>query len=145
MGSSIRLAASFAVAQLLPVLALPRPQAGVNSAQNVNIPPVDPAPVPGASGALRGPTSLLGFNPSIPEATKGSTNDVGPFEVPEGSTEDEDLGLYLDMTNVQNPQPIRGANGKLPTDPGPRKLVLNSDISKGADVSRKLQLRCHQQ
>ena len=40
--------------------------------------------------------------------------------VPE-QQEDADLGLYLDLNEVQNPQPIRGFNGG--TDPGPRKDV----------------------
>ena len=31
----------------------------------------------------------------------------------------QDLGLFLDLNEVQSPQPIRGSNGG--TDPGPRK------------------------
>ena len=120
MRSAIRLVVAFATTGLIvPSNALPAPQVGIG------IPTVDPAGPPGASGSLRGPTSLLGFNPAVPEPTTGST-EISPddFQLPPGSTENEDLGLFLDMSTVKNPQPIRGGNGKDPTDPGPRKLAL---------------------
>ncbi|KAI9693389.1 MAG: hypothetical protein M1820_009318 [Bogoriella megaspora] len=133
MRSSTQYAAFFAATRLLsPSNALPAPQAGINSPDNIDIPTADPVGPPGATGSLRGPTSLLGFNPSIPEATSGTT-DISPddFQLPPGSLEDPDTGLYLDMSTVENPQPIRGGNGKVPTDPGPRNYAydrINSDL-----------------
>ncbi|KAF2468460.1 Bicupin, oxalate decarboxylase/oxidase [Lindgomyces ingoldianus] len=85
----------------------------------------------GVSGSLRGPASLLGNNPSIPVPTEPTTV-VPPdeFELAPGQTEDEQLGLYLDLSKVKNPQPIRGGSTG-PTDPGPRTEAydrLNSDL-----------------
>ena len=127
MRSNIRFATVVAAAGLvLPLTALPAPQAGIDSPENIGIPTADPVGPPGASGSLRGPTSLLGFHP-VPEPTAGST-EIPPedFELPPGSTVDADTGLFLDMSKVKNPQPIRGGSGKDPTDPGPRKLAVDS-------------------
>ncbi|KAF2238160.1 oxalate decarboxylase, secreted [Viridothelium virens] len=133
MRSSIRFTAIFVATKLIaPLSALPAPQAGIDSPANIDIPTADPVGPPGATGSLRGPSSLLGFNPAIPEATSGTT-DISPddFQLPPGSTEDSDLGIFLDMSTVKNPQPIRGGNGKIPTDPGPRNYnydKINSDL-----------------
>lgn len=127
-------AAVFVATRLFsPLWALPTPQAGIDSPDNIGIPTADPVGPPGATGSLRGPTSLLGFNPAIPEATTGST-DIPPddFQLPPGSTADKDLGFFLDMSNVKNPQPIRGGNGKVPTDPGPRKSATESWFALGS-------------
>ncbi|KAF2091698.1 Bicupin, oxalate decarboxylase/oxidase [Saccharata proteae CBS 121410] len=91
---------------------------------------VDPPGPPGATGSLRGPESLVGYNPAFPvseESTEISPND---FELAPGQSEDADLGLYLDLSTVENPQPIRGGTQD-PTDPGPRTEAydrLNSDM-----------------
>ncbi|KAF2193745.1 Bicupin, oxalate decarboxylase/oxidase [Zopfia rhizophila CBS 207.26] len=107
-----------------PAWALPAPQSGASGV-------VDPPGPSGASGSLRGPESLLGNNPSIPIPTEPSTV-IPPdqFELAPGQTEDEQLGLYINLTEVKNPQPIRGGSTG-PTDPGPRTEAydrLNSDL-----------------
>jgi len=87
---------------------------------------------PGSSGSLRAKQDLLGYNPANPVATQDSTV-IPPdeFQLAPGQTEDADLGLYLDLSTVKNPQPIRGYSDKKPTDPGPRNTPIdrqNSDI-----------------
>ncbi|KAF2203609.1 Bicupin, oxalate decarboxylase/oxidase [Delitschia confertaspora ATCC 74209] len=107
---------------LAPAWAFPAlPQASV----------ITPSGPPGSSGSLRGPQSLLGNNPSIAVPTEPSTV-IPPedFELAPGQTEDTDLGVYIDLSKVKNPQPIRG-DPTSPTDPGPRTQAydrLNSDL-----------------
>lgn len=98
---------------IAPVLALPAPQVEPSKV-------IDPPGPPGASGQLRGPDSLLGFDSSNPVPTEPSTV-IPPdeFELAPGQSEDAELGLYIDLTEVKNPQPIRGGTNA-PTDPGPR-------------------------
>lgn len=85
----------------------------------------------GASGSLRGPKSLVGYNPSFPVNTElPGQIPVGQYQLAEGQSEDPDLGLYLDLSEVENPQPIRGGTDA-PTDPGPRNKeieIQNSDL-----------------
>lgn len=86
---------------------------------------------PGASGSLRGSDAQLGYNPANPAPTSDSTV-IPPdqYELAPGQTEDADLGLYIDLSTVKNPQPIRGSTDA-PTDPGPRNVPIdreNSDI-----------------
>jgi len=94
--------------------------------------PTNTAPgPPGASGQQRGPLSLGGYSPSNSFDTSDDT--VIPssqYQVVPEQTKDEDLGLYLDLSTVENPQPIRGQQNS-PTDPGPRNTELdrqNSDL-----------------
>lgn len=77
---------------------------------------VAPGP-PGASGSLYGSQSLEGpdGNPVDP----ADSAEVNDYQLVPGQTEDQDLGLYLDLESVPNPQPIRGTGGG--TDGGPRK------------------------
>jgi hypothetical protein len=81
---------------------------------------LNPPGPPGASGSLRGTESLLGFDSSnsVPK-TPSTVIPPSDFELAPGQSEDADLGLYLDLTNVKNPQSIRGGTTG-PTDPGPR-------------------------
>ncbi|SMR51918.1 unnamed protein product [Zymoseptoria tritici ST99CH_3D1] len=79
----------------------------------------------GASGSLRGPTSLIGYN------ANNSVNTQLPAIIPADEVKlvtnqeaDADLGLYLDLTEVDVPQPIRGGDSKQPTDPGPRNIEV---------------------
>jgi hypothetical protein len=104
---------------LAPVWALPAPQASGAST-------VEPDGPPGALGFLRGPASLLGHNPSIPIPTEPSTV-IPPseFELAPGQSEDAELGLFIDLSKVKNPQPIRGGTVG-PTDPGPRYVSFSS-------------------
>lgn len=71
----------------------------------------------GDNPPLRGSQDLLGYSPDnkIPD----TSTEVQYTLVP-GQKEDEDLGVYLDFSKTENPQPIRGSLGG--SDPGPRKL-----------------------
>ncbi|KAK8255713.1 RmlC-like cupin domain-containing protein [Phyllosticta capitalensis] len=85
---------------------------------------------PGASGDPRGPESLLGYNPSNPLSLETTVIPPSDFELAPGQSEEPDIGLYLDLSTVRNPQPIRGGTDA-PTDPGPRTEAydrLNSDL-----------------
>ncbi|PSN73712.1 Bicupin, oxalate decarboxylase/oxidase [Corynespora cassiicola Philippines] len=97
--------------------------------QSAPTPLPDPAGPPDASGSLRGTQELLGYEGPQPKPPTVIPSDQ--FELAPGQTEDENLGLYLDLTKVKNPQPIRGGDGTGPTDPGPRTEAydrLNSDL-----------------
>lgn len=86
----------------------------------------------GSKGSLRGSEALLGYNPKNPVAVDESTEvPSSDFELAPGQTADDNVGLYLDLSKVENPQPIRGGNGQQPTDPGPRNTPIdreNSDL-----------------
>lgn len=121
---------------LTQVLAAPRPapsvfhrrqEGGSESPPDfaiLNPPTALPSGPSGASGSIRGPTSLAGYNPAFPVDT--SLPAVVPqsqYQLAPGQSEDADLGLYLDLDSVENPQPIRGGT-KAPTDPGPRNEAI---------------------
>ncbi|KAI4908179.1 hypothetical protein J4E90_008803 [Alternaria incomplexa] len=126
----------YSLAGLANGLPAPAPQAsGVSGGSSVPG-PVDPSQVlnmplpPSASGSLRGSDDLQGYNPSNPVDMTSTVIPPEDFELAPGQSEDEDLGLYIDLANVKNPQPIRGGNTG-PTEPGPRTPAydrLNSDI-----------------
>lgn len=70
---------------------------------------------PGAVSSLSGSQDLLG-----PDGNPVDVADIGTvsdYELVPGQTEDADQGLYLDLSAIENPQPIRGSRGG--TDPGP--------------------------
>ncbi|KAF2702667.1 Bicupin, oxalate decarboxylase/oxidase [Pleomassaria siparia CBS 279.74] len=86
----------------------------------------------GSSGSLRGSESLLGYDTSndIPMTTPSTVIPPSDFELAPNQDADDKLGLYIDLSNVKNPQPIQGSTTG-PTDPGPRTQAydrLNSDI-----------------
>lgn len=85
--------------------------------------PVDPSAVvsdqTGVSGSLRGSEALIGFAASNPISTESTVIPPDGFELGTGQSANPDEGLYIDLTNVKNPQPIRGGTTG-PTDPGPR-------------------------
>jgi hypothetical protein len=89
---------------------------------------VDPPGPPGASGNLRGSEALIGYDPSNNVPKEPSTV-IPPddFEIAPGQSEDPELGLFIDLEDVKNPQPIQGGTTK-PTDPGPRlvSFILKS-------------------
>jgi hypothetical protein len=103
-------------------LPAPAPQAAVKPPIGT---PADPSavlnmPLPSeAAGSLRGSEALLGYNPSNPVDMKSTVIPPEDFELAPGQSEDAKLGLYIDLTNVENPQPIRGGT-TAPTEPGPR-------------------------
>jgi hypothetical protein len=74
--------------------------------------PVGPAQ---AMGKLLGGRSLLGVGDY--SATPGTT---ATGSLVAGQTASASLGLYLDFTQAQAPQPFRGEDGG--TDPGPRRI-----------------------
>lgn len=85
-----------------------------------------------ARGSLRGPTGLAGYNPSNPVNTElPGYIPADQVQLVPNQEADADLGLYLDLTEVDIPQPIRGGGKNAPTDPGPRNIELekqNSDV-----------------
>jgi len=94
-------------------------QAGGNPAE----PTETPYGPPGSSGSLRGSTNLAGPGPASNQISSPDTDiPSNQYQLAPGQTADSDLGLYLDFSNVDNPQPIRGPPDNSPTDPGPRKL-----------------------
>lgn len=121
------IAAAFAARTLAAPARLQARQSGAGVAAPVATPFVPP----GSSGSLRGSPDLGGYSPSNPVDTQDSTV-IPPdeFQLAPGQTEDANLGLYLDLSTVQNPQPIRGGSTG-PTDPGPRNEEIdrqNSDL-----------------
>ena len=75
---------------------------------------------PGSSGSVYGSPALVGpdGNPvDTADSAVLSNSDLVP-----GQQNDPDLGLYLHLSEAQNPQPIRGTGGG--TDPGPRMNEL---------------------
>jgi len=86
---------------------------------------------PGASGSLRGSLNLGGYQTGDPvDKSLPATVPQSEYQLAPGQTEDADLGFYLDLSTVENPQPIRGGTNA-PTDPGPRNIPIdrqNSDV-----------------
>ena len=90
---------------------------GDGNALPVDIPEGQSPGPPSYSGSVYGSPSFAG-----PDGNPVDTADsaiVSNYQLVPGQQENADLGLYLDLNEVQNPQPIRGSNGG--TDPGPRK------------------------
>ena len=76
---------------------------------------IAPGP-PGAVGSLYGSETLEG--PDGNPVNQADSAIVTNHQLVPGQNEDQDLGLYLNLNSVPNPQPIRGTGGG--TDPGPR-------------------------
>ena len=77
---------------------------------------------PGASGSLSGPQGLLG-----PDGNPVDVSEIGTvrdYRLVPGQSEDADLGLYLDLSATDDPQPLRGSLGG--TDPGPSIYSLSA-------------------
>ena len=93
--------------------------AGVPLGNGIRIPRAlssgpSPGP-PGAAGSLYGSASLAGHDGNPVDRANSAV--VTNYDLVPGQKEEADLGLYLDLNKVQNPQPVRGSNGG--TDPGP--------------------------
>lgn len=100
------------VAALVPkIVAAP-----TGAALPLSIPTGQAAGPPDSSGQPYGSEEFLGpnGNPVNPADSAIITN----YDLAPGQTADADLGLYIDLDEAENPQPIRGSNGG--TDPGPR-------------------------
>lgn len=96
----------------------------------VDAPTATPYPPKGSTGTLRGSEDLLGYSPSNPLSDKDTQIPADEYQLAPGQSENADLGLYLDLSHVENPQPIRGYKDG-PTDPGPRNKPIdreNSDL-----------------
>jgi len=97
--------------------------AGIDKRDNT---PVGLAPgPPGASGSLRGDPSLAGYDSSYPTPTASTDIPKDDFGTGLNQEADPDLGLYIGLEGVKNPQPFAGS-GDSPTDPGPRNQQLES-------------------
>ncbi|KAF1950909.1 Bicupin, oxalate decarboxylase/oxidase [Byssothecium circinans] len=118
--------ASF-ILSLAPAGAIPAPQAQGRAATPSQLD--HPGP-PGSSGSLHGPQNFLGYSPDENVPDPNTVIPPSDFELAPGQSADPKLGLYIDLTKVKNPQPIRGGTTG-PTDPGPRTPEydrLNSDL-----------------
>ncbi|KAJ5233066.1 hypothetical protein N7468_006022 [Penicillium chermesinum] len=91
------------------------------------LPLVGSVPAPRASNPpLRGSEALVGYSPTE-KIAPGPKPDIKCSLLP-AQTADPQLGEYLDLEKVENPQPIRGNTGG--DDPGPRNYYydkINSD------------------
>ena len=85
---------------------------------------IAPGP-PGASGSLRGGTSLIGYDAVHPTPTESTEIPKDEFDIGLNQEADPDLGLYIGLEGVKNPQPFAGS-GDSPTDPRPRNQQLES-------------------
>jgi hypothetical protein len=70
------------------------------------------------SGSLLGPTTLRGYDPSLPFSTEDTTVPEDQIVYAPGQASDK-VGAVLDFSNVPTPQPIRGSKGG--SDPGPKQ------------------------
>jgi len=94
-------------------------------------PVVTPYGPPGSSGSLRGSESLAGYSPSEVITDEDTVIPSDDYTLAPNQAADSDLGLYIDLADAKNPQPIRGTPTNSPTDPGPRNEELdiqNPDI-----------------
>ncbi|KAL5335233.1 RmlC-like cupin domain-containing protein [Aspergillus crustosus] len=78
----------------------------------------------GGNPPLRGSEDLLGY--SSDNVLTNQTTEIKYTLVP-GQKDDEDLGVYLDFSDTENPQPIRGSKGG--SDPGPRNPTIDRQNS----------------
>ncbi|KAL3965307.1 hypothetical protein ACCO45_002311 [Purpureocillium lilacinum] len=121
---------SSAVALLLAQLASAAPQLkyGGNTGPVGGVTPPIPTAT-AASGSLYGGSSLLGGNARLPDVDSDTAQLPEKPQLVNGQDADADLGLYLDLNSVDEPQPIRGDYGQV--DPGPRTFQyekLNPDL-----------------
>ena len=91
-----------------------------SAAAPASMPTTQAAGPPGATGQLYSPEILEG--PGGAPVDTGDSAIVSHYDLVPGQQEEADIGLYLDLSAVRSPQPIRGTNGG--TDPGPRALSI---------------------
>ena len=77
----------------------------------------------GAGPPLRGPASLLGFDPEELNGANSAIVPTNSYELVPGQTDAAVIGVPLDFEDAKNPQPIRGSLGT--TDPGPRNYAYD--------------------
>ena len=78
---------------------------------------------PGGSGQLRGSANLGGYTSSEQVSTPDTQVPSSEYQLAPGQALDSDTGVYLDFSDIENPQPIRGTPTNSPTDPGPREYL----------------------
>ena len=118
-----KLFGSCLIAVLVPTIAA----APTGAALPLSIPTGQAIGPPGSSGSVYGSEAFLGPNGNPVNPADSAI--VAHYDLVPGQTADADLGLYLDLEEAKNPQPIRGSTGG--TDPGPRTqkvLQVNRDI-----------------
>ena len=108
------------IATLVPAIAA----APAGAALPLSVPTGQIIGPPGSSGSVYGSEEFLGpnGNPVDPADSAIVTN----HGLVPGQTADADLGLYLNLGEAKNPQPIRGSGGG--TDPGPRIKSFRNQI-----------------
>ena len=113
MHPTAKLFSSCLITTFIPAIAA----APVGAALPLSIPTGQAIGPPGSSGSAYGSEAFLGpnGNPVDPKDSAMVTN----YDLVPGQTADADLGLYLDLQEAKNPQPIRGSRGG--TDSGPRE------------------------
>jgi hypothetical protein len=74
------------------------------------------------SGSLYGPTTLRGYDPSLPFSTEDTTIPEGQIVYAPDQASDT-IGESFDFSDVPTPQPIRGTKGG--TDPGPKQPEID--------------------
>ena len=122
------------IATLVPAIAA----APAGAASPLSVPTGQIIGPPGSSGSVYGSEEFLGpnGNPVDPADSAIVTN----HGLVPGQTADADLGLYLNLEEAKNPQPIRGGGGG--TDPGPRIKSFHDQIEIfGLRYSRQPDLR----
>lgn len=100
------------VATLVPTTAA----APTGAALPLSIPTGQAAGPPGSSGEVYGSEDFLG--PDGNPVNPADSAIVANYDLVPGQNADANLGLYIDLEEAENPQPIRGSDGG--TDPGPR-------------------------
>lgn len=106
----------------------------LNTAHGAPAVPRAAATSSGANPPLRGSPDLAGYSPS--NTVSDEDTNAFSYSLAPGQTADANLGLYLDFSNVDNPQPIRGSKGG--NDPGPSKpLVYANHCSAANHVTTK--------
>lgn len=103
------------LATLVPTIAA----APTGPALPLSIPTGQAAGPPGDSGEVYGSEKFVG--PDGNAVNPADSAIVTNYDLVPGQSADADLGLYLDLEQTENPQPIRGSNGG--ADPGPRMKV----------------------
>lgn len=118
------------------VLSVPTPQMSLtpNLGTNDDIAGIDLSSYPPTetSGSLYGDSQLLGGNAAPSPISGGSPAIETNYQLVNGQEADADLGLYLDLSSVPNPQPIRGSDGS--TDSGPRTIQSLPISSRSSEL-----------